>query len=69
MYGSLIKFSNETNSIGKIMFYSANSNSPLYTRYIYYINDFIWTNSSYTISNMDNYHLNLINMKPVFDHR
>lgn len=54
-WGTLIKLAQETSNIGYIRYYSPNSNTIFYPKYIYYINDYSWTGSSNSIVDVDNY--------------
>lgn len=54
-YGILLKFSQESNNRGYIRYYSPNTNTNFYPKYVYYINDYYWSDSSHSITDVQNY--------------
>ncbi len=62
-YGILIKYRNENANIGYIRYYSPNTTTIFYPRYKYYINDYFWTESSYSIENIQNYIVSIPNIQ------
>ncbi len=69
--GLLLKLNNQQTTVGSILYYSANTNTPLYPRYVYYIDDYqyITGSNSNLITNIKDYIISVDNIKPNYDYR
>lgn len=69
--GFLIKHKLQDLDIGTIYYYSSNTSTPLYPRYVYYIDDYQYVINQDTnlILNIDDYIIDVQNIKPSYDRR
>lgn len=65
--GYLIKFKNETSSFGIIEFYSPNSDTCFYPKYVYYVNDYSYTTSSYQIDDPEDFVVHFLNLEKRYE--
>ncbi len=70
--GFLIKHKDQTIDIGTIYCYSSNTSTPLYPRYVYYINDYQYVvndENTNLIFDINEYIVDVQNIKPSYDKR
>lgn len=66
-YGYILKTEQLDKNIGRIYFFSPSTHYVNYPTYRYYINDYTYTASPRQIDDINNYTVNLVNLKPQYD--
>lgn len=61
--GILLKYQNQDKNVGYIRFYSPNTHTIFYPRYVYYVDDYSWEGSKYQITNVEDYIITIPDIK------
>ena len=65
--GYIIKFYNETSNFGIIEFYSPNTDTCFYPKYVYYVDDFIYTSPKYQIKQPEDFVVKILNLEKRYE--